>query len=702
MNIEQLSLSQTSDRARIRPETERNRAVSRSRHDMLSVIQPTPAMGGPFQRPMMGPMNPPGVSSSAQAPFSNYGTGFYFDPSRSARSGTCDDLRVGSFSSSAEQPSGCSVPLPGSGKPSHRCNSSNNVSSVDGGVMFNPAMASGSMFMGPVPQAVREGRQWPSAIMGLNRDLRGNNWLASFAPGPQVSHHDAFVMKQYHMHQQLQHQRQQQHLQQQQQQHRQQQHRHLQQQQHQQQQQQQQQQERQRQQQQQQLRRCTVSGVPKSVPAGKDYSKPLFVDCSIEYDLPNAPKIPKNSDPILMIHPAYSQKLVSSMKSVVPSRAPQSSQSRHQLLPPPPPPSASSSSRPHQQNPRLLGGVSISRQLKSNVILPPVQIPTSRSHGAGGVGGVPMRPGDSSRVCSLKNCQCNMALPSNASQQQSQINSMLKHQQQERMSSKMLLQHQAVKRSYASMQHPYLKPRQGVFFSSSTGMMDKRSTNNESSSSCSASSSKASLLSSSSDSCSSSSSSGSSASRSDVVQPPPSKRTRVLNIPETPLTHTANHQIPTFWHPPTPHPIPCYGNSSNISTSTASTATNPSFWHGLPRNGVPHVVHVPVTHITHITPPQSTCDLYHQKQWEQHSRYLAAVALAKQQQLEQQKQQLELSRQQRSVVPKTANHGPTPTPSSSGDSGIGGTCSNHGQSCCADGKCQEAWNKENLGIMRSL
>ena len=34
---------------------------------------------------------------------------------------------------------------------------------------------------------------------------------------------------------------------------------------------------------------------------GKDYSKPLFVDCSIEYDLPNAPKIPKNSEPILMV-----------------------------------------------------------------------------------------------------------------------------------------------------------------------------------------------------------------------------------------------------------------------------------------------------------------------------------------------------------------------------------------------------------------
>uniref|UniRef100_A0A0K2VFJ0 Uncharacterized protein n=1 Tax=Lepeophtheirus salmonis TaxID=72036 RepID=A0A0K2VFJ0_LEPSM len=37
----------------------------------------------------------------------------------------------------------------------------------------------------------------------------------------------------------------------------------------------------------------------------KDYTKPLFVDCSIEYELPNAPKIPLNSEPILMIHPSY-------------------------------------------------------------------------------------------------------------------------------------------------------------------------------------------------------------------------------------------------------------------------------------------------------------------------------------------------------------------------------------------------------------
>lgn len=43
-------------------------------------------------------------------------------------------------------------------------------------------------------------------------------------------------------------------------------------------------------------------------PPGKDFSKPLFVDCSIEYELPNAPKIPKNSLPILMIDQRYQQK----------------------------------------------------------------------------------------------------------------------------------------------------------------------------------------------------------------------------------------------------------------------------------------------------------------------------------------------------------------------------------------------------------
>merc|ERR1719278_434452 len=41
--------------------------------------------------------------------------------------------------------------------------------------------------------------------------------------------------------------------------------------------------------------------------SSKDFTKQLFVDCSIEYELPNAPKIPKNSEPILMIHSGYNK-----------------------------------------------------------------------------------------------------------------------------------------------------------------------------------------------------------------------------------------------------------------------------------------------------------------------------------------------------------------------------------------------------------
>jgi hypothetical protein len=44
--------------------------------------------------------------------------------------------------------------------------------------------------------------------------------------------------------------------------------------------------------------------------SSKDFTKTLFVDCSIEYELPNAPKIPKNSAPILMIHPGINNKNV--------------------------------------------------------------------------------------------------------------------------------------------------------------------------------------------------------------------------------------------------------------------------------------------------------------------------------------------------------------------------------------------------------
>lgn len=54
-----------------------------------------------------------------------------------------------------------------------------------------------------------------------------------------------------------------------------------------------------------------VTNRPLPQPDGsssKDFTKQLFVDCSIEYELPNAPKIPKNSQPILMIHPGIKGK----------------------------------------------------------------------------------------------------------------------------------------------------------------------------------------------------------------------------------------------------------------------------------------------------------------------------------------------------------------------------------------------------------
>ncbi|XP_034232925.1 uncharacterized protein LOC117640513 [Thrips palmi] len=49
-------------------------------------------------------------------------------------------------------------------------------------------------------------------------------------------------------------------------------------------------------------------GGPGSGPVGgKDYSRPLHVDCSVEYELPDAAKPPagQRSEPLLMIHPCY-------------------------------------------------------------------------------------------------------------------------------------------------------------------------------------------------------------------------------------------------------------------------------------------------------------------------------------------------------------------------------------------------------------
>ncbi|XP_074026839.1 centrosomal and chromosomal factor corto [Leptinotarsa decemlineata] len=53
------------------------------------------------------------------------------------------------------------------------------------------------------------------------------------------------------------------------------------------------------------------------VPVQKDYSRPLHVDCSVEYELPNAAKPPQGvrNEPLLMIHPCYFRKIESQRRS---------------------------------------------------------------------------------------------------------------------------------------------------------------------------------------------------------------------------------------------------------------------------------------------------------------------------------------------------------------------------------------------------
>lgn len=49
----------------------------------------------------------------------------------------------------------------------------------------------------------------------------------------------------------------------------------------------------------------------------KDYSRPLHVDCSVEYELPNQAKPPQGvrNEPLLMIHPCYFRKIESQRRS---------------------------------------------------------------------------------------------------------------------------------------------------------------------------------------------------------------------------------------------------------------------------------------------------------------------------------------------------------------------------------------------------
>ncbi|XP_055684367.1 centrosomal and chromosomal factor [Lutzomyia longipalpis] len=80
------------------------------------------------------------------------------------------------------------------------------------------------------------------------------------------------------------------------------------------------------QQQQQQTHQSTrLSGGPP--PPQKDYSIPLHVDCSVEYELPNAAKPPAGArvEPLLMIHPCYFRKMESQRRSPFINNMPNSS-----------------------------------------------------------------------------------------------------------------------------------------------------------------------------------------------------------------------------------------------------------------------------------------------------------------------------------------------------------------------------------------
>lgn len=106
----------------------------------------------------------------------------------------------------------------------------------------------------------------------------------------------------------------------------------------------------------------------------KDYSRPLHVDCSVEYELPNTAKPPQGvrNEPLLMIHPCYFRKIESQRRSPFVNNLPPATRQRkppavkappaqhhQQLWEPMPPPQAAaperSPDRPEQHNNILSG-----------------------------------------------------------------------------------------------------------------------------------------------------------------------------------------------------------------------------------------------------------------------------------------------------------------------------------------------------------
>ncbi|KAG8249607.1 hypothetical protein J6590_015100 [Homalodisca vitripennis] len=64
-------------------------------------------------------------------------------------------------------------------------------------------------------------------------------------------------------------------------------------------------------------RSASLSQTPEAYTCVVDYSRPLHVDCSVEYELPNAAKPPANArtEPLLMIHPCYYRRAESQRRS---------------------------------------------------------------------------------------------------------------------------------------------------------------------------------------------------------------------------------------------------------------------------------------------------------------------------------------------------------------------------------------------------
>ena len=101
--------------------------------------------------------------------------------------------------------------------------------------------------------------------------------------------------------------------------------------------------------------------------------KPLFVDCSVEYELPMVPKIPPDSQPLLVIHPGWQQKrrITRSSSQLMAERQLYCSQCPAPVQSQPPPASTSSRKRSFGQVAAAAAGCSYSGTTAEQLPPPP-------------------------------------------------------------------------------------------------------------------------------------------------------------------------------------------------------------------------------------------------------------------------------------------------------------------------------------------